>query len=69
MSTVEEYPKEILVRRVMDSYDSISDMLDAVGCDKWVLIEYLIEARMINEDTMPHIFDEYYTEEGEFDDE
>ena len=67
MSTVDDYPKETLVRRVMDSYDSMTDMLDAIGFDKWDLIEYLIDERMINEETMPHIFDEYFIAEEDID--
>lgn len=60
---------ERLIRRVMDSYDSVSEILDAAQFDLWDLIEFLIEEGHINEDTMPHIFeDDLMENEDNYDD-
>jgi len=53
----------------MDSYDSVSEILDAAQFDLWDLIEFLIEEGHINEDTMPHIFeDDLMENEDNYDD-
>ena len=51
---------EQLIRRVMDSYDSVSEIMDAAGFDLWELIDLLIEEGYINDETMPHIFNTEY---------
>ena len=51
------YPsRETLIRRVLDSYDSVSELMDEIGFDLWEFIDWLIEEEWINPDTMPYVF-------------
>jgi hypothetical protein len=62
---------ETIIRRVLDSFDSAEGILNAVGYDLWDLVDLLIDEGYINEETVPHVFndiEEYYHEENDNDD-